>query len=338
MRFIDETRVLCKAGDGGRGCVSFLRMRGRRGGPDGGDGGKGGDVVLLATTRASTLLDVQLSRHYRAESGRPGARSTKKGSQGEDVVVQVPMGTVVFDEDTGAVLGDLTRDGQRLVVARGGKGGLGNSNFATPERQAPEYAQPGIPGEERHVRLELKLLADVAIVGLPNAGKSTLIRKISRSQAKVADYPFTTLIPNLGVVAYGERSFVVADVLGLIAGASEGAGLGHRFLRHIERTRVLVHLVDVLGDTPPREAYETIEAELTRYDPELLRRPRVVCLTKTDLVDEEGIAEAAAALRAAGAVDLQTLSPLLGVGIAQLVSRVGALLAEIATAESGAVR
>ncbi len=289
MRFIDETTVHVKGGDGGRGCVSFRREKYvPMGGPDGGDGGDGGDVILIATTRASTLMDLHLSRHYRGGRGGHGKGKDMHGANGDTALVSVPLGTVVYDEETGAVIGDLTEDGQRLIVGRGGMGGRGNARFVSSVRQAPDKAQPGLPGETRTIRLELKLLADVGLVGFPNAGKSTLIRKMSRSRAKVAAYPFTTLVPNLGMVPYGDyQSFVIADVPGLIEGAADGAGLGHQFLRHIERTRVLVHMLDAAGDVQPSDAYDVLAGELRRYDATLLQRPRLVCLNKTDLVDQE---------------------------------------------------
>lgn len=328
MRFVDETTIYVKGGDGGRGCVSFLREKYRpMGGPNGGDGGDGGSVILVATRRAVTLLDLHFNRHYRAGRGEHGRGKDQHGAQGETIEVAVPLGTVVYDEETGAVIGDLVEDGQRLVVASGGMGGRGNARFTNSVRQAPDFAQPGIPGDKRTVRLELKLLADVGLIGLPNAGKSTLIRNMSRSRAKVADYPFTTLVPNLGVVPYDDdRAFVIADVPGLIAGAADGAGLGHQFLRHIERTRVLVHLLDAAGDVQPREAHDVLLGELERYDSSLLERPRLICLNKIDLVDQEWVELCIEDLRQSGCTDVIAMSALEGQGVRDLFAAIVAAL------------
>ncbi len=324
MRFVDETTIRVEGGHGGRGCVSFRREKYRPlGGPDGGDGGDGGDVTLVATTRASTLLDLHINRHYRGGRGVHGKGKDMIGARGASIEIAVPLGTIVFDDETGAVIGDLTEDGQRFVVAKGGKGGKGNARFVSSIRQAPDRAQPGLPGEERTIRLELKLLADVALIGFPNAGKSTLIRTVSRSRAKVAEYPFTTLVPNLGVVPYDEfKSFVIADVPGLIEGAAEGAGLGHQFLRHIERTRVLVHLLDAAGDVQPTDAYRILASELERYDPTLLDRPRIVCLNKTDLVDSEWLALCVADLLNNGVDTVLQMSALNGDGTKAVVKEI----------------
>ena len=328
MRFVDEARINVKAGDGGRGCVAFLRQKFRPlGGPSGGDGGDGGSVILEATTRASTLLDLKFNRHYRADRGQHGGGSDRHGKNGEDMIISVPLGTLVYDDKTGELLGDMIDDEQHLIIAQGGIGGRGNARFATATRQAPRHAQPGRPGDERWVRLELKLLADVGLVGFPNAGKSTLIRNVSHSRAKVADYPFTTLVPNLGVVPYADdRSFVIADVPGLIEGASEGAGLGHQFLRHIERTRVLVVLVESLGEKTPGEAFTILMNELNKHEPALLDRPRIVCLNKCDLIDEETIELCLDELKQAGATETMTLSALSGNGTESLVHKIAQLL------------
>jgi GTP-binding protein len=328
MRFIDETRVFVAGGHGGRGCVAFLREKFRpNGGPAGGDGGKGASVVLVATSRASTLLDLHFVRHYKAPRGTHGGGKKCHGANGKDIEIMVPLGTVIFDDETGTVLGDLTNEDERLIVAKGGRGGQGNARFATSVRKAPDWAQPGEPGEERWIRLELKLLADVGLIGLPNAGKSTLIRKMSRSQAKVAEYPFTTLVPNLGVVPYGDyQSFVIADVPGLIAGASDGAGLGHQFLRHIERTRVLVHLLDCMGESDPVEAHNVLMDELKSYEPELAKRPRIVCLSKCDLADSEWIDLCRTELTAAGCHDVISLSGVSGTGTDTLRHRIVSVL------------
>lgn len=285
MRFIDEATVSVVAGDGGRGCVSFLREASSlRGGPDGGDGGRGGDVVLVATSSESTLQSFRGRTIFKAGRGRDGQSRKKRGADAPDLEIRVPVGTTVRDADSGELVADLTEDGQRFVVAKGGKGGRGNVHFKTSTRQAPDFAQSGIAGEERRVELTLKLIAEVGLVGLPNAGKSSLIRRISASKAQVGAWPFTTLSPNLGVVHGPRRSFVVADIPGLIEGAHEGAGLGDRFLRHVERTRVLVHVVGVELEQDPVAAWELVSRELESYDESLLGRPTVVVLNKIDLV------------------------------------------------------
>ncbi|ROQ93299.1 GTPase ObgE [Desulfosoma caldarium] len=290
MKFVDEVRVEVHAGRGGNGCVSFRREKYvPRGGPDGGDGGKGGDVVFEATDRKQTLLDFRYKRSYRAQRGRHGQGKDKHGRSGEDLVLQVPVGTLVKDALTGEVLADLNRPGMRWTAARGGQGGRGNARFVSSTRQAPRIAEEGKEGESKDLVLELKLLADVGLVGFPNAGKSTLIAAVSAARPKIADYPFTTLVPNLGVVAYGDASpFVMADIPGLIEGAHQGAGLGIRFLRHIERTRVLVHVVDAAAVPrhDPLEPYHIIEKELLQYSKKLAHKPRLVALNKMDLVSD----------------------------------------------------
>jgi len=291
--FIDEVEVRVSAGRGGDGCVSFRREKYvPRGGPDGGDGGRGGNVVLRADPNLSTLLDLRVRRHVRAASGEPGQGSGRHGRGGGDVVIPLPVGTVIYDADAPEAppLADLAEPGQRLVVARGGRGGRGNARFATPTRQAPDFATPGREGQSRRLRLELKLLADVGLVGLPNAGKSTLLRRLSAARPRVGAYPFTTLIPHLGVASVDDRRLVVADIPGLIEGASRGVGLGDRFLRHVERTRLLVHLLDVgraeLEGGDPWADYATVRGELAAYDPGLAERPEIVALAKVDLVAE----------------------------------------------------
>lgn len=287
MKFVDQAIIQVKSGDGGPGCVSFRREKYvPRGGPDGGDGGRGGHVILAASSQKDTLFRFHLNQHFRAENGRPGEGQNRHGRNGADLVVQLPTGTVVRDSETGALLVDLTQPGQQFIVAPGGRGGQGNARFATSTHRAPRFAQPGEPGQEFRLRLELKLLADVGLIGLPNAGKSTLISRISAARPKIADYPFTTLIPNLGVVAIDEEhSFVVADIPGLIEGASQGAGLGHQFLRHVQRCRLLVHLLDANQIDPddPLADFRTINAELTAYDPELAAKPQIVVVNKMDL-------------------------------------------------------
>ena len=306
MRFVDQVRIHVKAGDGGNGAVAFRREKFiERGGPSGGDGANGGSIVFEADPQLTTLLDYRYQQHHRAKNGEHGRGRDQNGAAGEDLRLRVPVGTVLKDAETGEVLVDLSEAGQTCVVARGGRGGLGNMNFATSTRQTPRFAQDGTPGEERTLLLELKLLADIGLVGFPNAGKSTLISRISRARPKIADYPFTTLVPNLGMVRYkDERSFVVADIPGLIEGASDGAGLGHQFLRHVERCRVLIHLVDLgtedEGRTPLKD-WATINRELARYSPELAKKPQLVAANKQDLpVARERLPAFVAAMRRKG--------------------------------------
>jgi GTP-binding protein len=286
--FIDEAEIHVKAGDGGPGAVRFRREAGvPRGGPSGGDGGDGGSVILRARPGLDTLLDVRGRHHWRAEDGEPGGSKDMAGAAGRDLVIDVPPGTLVYDKTLGILIKDLNREGMEVVIARGGKGGRGNARFATSTNQTPRVAEPGTPGEERHLRLELKLIADVGLVGLPNAGKSTLLSRLSAAHPKIAEYPFTTLEPSLGIVEAGpERRFVMADLPGLIEGAHRGVGLGDEFLRHIERTRVLVHLVEIEPHTrqTPAEAYRTIRAELAAYSRQLADKPEIVVLTKADLL------------------------------------------------------
>ncbi|MFO0700541.1 MAG: GTPase ObgE [Nitrospira sp.] len=286
--FVDEVRVTVRAGRGGNGICSFRReMFVPRGGPDGGDGGNGGDVIMMASHRLTTLLDLRYQNHYEAQDGKPGGGSNCTGRSGEDITIRVPVGTIVYDDQSKDILADFIEDGQTAVIAQGGRGGKGNSNFATSVNRVPTKCTPGTTGEERTLRLELKLLADVGLVGFPNAGKSTLISAISAARPKIADYPFTTLVPNLGVVRWGsDRSFVVADIPGLIEGAHEGKGLGVQFLRHIERTAFLLHLIDVSewATDDPRTSLETLRQELAAYDQGLTTRPFAVVPTKIDVV------------------------------------------------------
>jgi GTP-binding protein len=286
MRFIDEATIDVVAGDGGNGCVSFLRdSSALNGGPNGGDGGRGGDVVLVATSSLTTLQDFRGRKIFKAQRGGDGQSKRRHGANGSDLEVRLPVGTVVRDAETGEVVVDLIEDGERFVLARGGRGGFGNQHFATPTRQAPDFARPGRAGEERRVTFTLKVIADVGLVGLPNAGKSSLIRQISASKAKVGAYPFTTLSPNLGVASMPGGSFVVADIPGLIEGAHDGAGLGDTFLRHVERTRMLVYVVGLGPGEDPLSSYDTVRAELASYDPALLDRPALVAVNKIDTVD-----------------------------------------------------
>jgi GTP-binding protein len=289
--FIDRTTIFVRSGKGGDGCVSLRREKYiPKGGPDGGDGGKGGDVVLLADASENTLLRFIHQPHHRAKHGGGGMGASMHGADGADCLVPVPVGTVVYEHETGQLLGDLKDPGQRLIVARGGKGGLGNERFKTSTNQTPREATPGEPAEEKTLRLELKLLADVGLAGKPNAGKSTLLRAISRATPKVADYPFTTKSPVLGIAELpGERRLVVADIPGLIAGAAQGAGLGHDFLRHIERTAVLVHVLDVMpvDESDPVKNYHEVRRELEQYSMELAEKPEVIVFNKIDLVAPE---------------------------------------------------
>jgi GTP-binding protein len=287
--FIDEAKITVRAGDGGHGCIAFRREKFvPRGGPSGGDGGNGGNIYLVADSQQNTLLKFRYKHNFKAGRGQHGMGSNCHGKTGDDMEISIPLGTVVSDDETEEVLHDFTTPGERVLIAAGGRGGHGNAHFASSVNRAPSRAQDGRPGENKTLRLELKLLADVGLVGFPNAGKSTLISSISAAHPKIADYPFTTLEPNLGVVAYdNDKSFVVADIPGLIEGAHLGHGLGIQFLRHIERTRVLLHLVDVSGaeDRDPVEAFKIIENELAEHDSELPKKPRIVVATKMDAAE-----------------------------------------------------
>lgn len=300
MKFVDEATILVVAGDGGNGCVSFRREKYiPNGGPDGGDGGDGGDVYLLADENLNTLIDFRFEKSYRAERGQNGQSRDCTGKRGKDIVVKVPVGTRVLDQGTGEVLGDMTRHQQKLMVAKGGWHGLGNTRFKSSVNRAPRQKTSGTPGEERSLQLELLLLADVGMLGLPNAGKSTLIRAVSAAKPKVADYPFTTLVPSLGVVRMdSEKSFVVADIPGLIEGASEGAGLGIRFLKHLERCRVLLHLIDIdpVDGSDPVENANVIVNELHRYSAALAEKPRWLVFNKIDLLDKADAEQRAKAI------------------------------------------
>lgn len=287
MQFIDQVKVYVKAGNGGRGCVSFRREKYvPKGGPNGGDGGRGGHVIFKALRDINTLLDIKYQQQYRAENGQHGMGKDMHGKNGEDLIIPVPLGTVVKDAISGEILDDLVSEGQEFIAAKGGRGGLGNAHFKTSTRQAPRFAQPGEPGAERNLILELKLLADVGLVGLPNAGKSTLISAVSSAKPKIADYPFTTLVPILGVVKYAEfKSFVIADIPGLIEDAHKGVGLGFQFLRHVERTSLLLHLIDIseMAEGDPVDNLKKINKELNLYGPQLYKKPQIVAGTKLDI-------------------------------------------------------
>ncbi len=338
--FIDEAKVHVKAGDGGRGCVSFLREKHRpKGGPDGGDGGPGGDVVLRADAHLHTLIDFHRQHHFRGKRGGHGGGNNKSGAAGEGMTLLVPPGTVVKDEK-GSVLADLDRPGAEMVAAAGGRGGSGNAHFAKRSRPVPVFAEKGEPGEERPLQLELKLLADVGLVGLPNAGKSTLLRHISAARPKVADYPFTTRQPQLGVAALPDGdSFVAADIPGLIEGAHQGAGMGVGFLRHIERTRVLVHLVDLVppDGSSPLENLEAVQHELASYSAVLADRPTIVAANKVDLPGAEAAWKSLEReLRSRGAAAL-AVSAARGEGVDELLREIGARLAEARSAPAAGV-
>lgn len=289
VKFIDEAKIYVKSGAGGRGCVSFRREKYvPHGGPNGGDGGNGGDVVIITNENMSSLLDHRYKQHYKAKRGEHGKGKDMHGKNGDTLYIPVPVGTIVRDFETDEILGDLTQKDEALLVAKGGRGGRGNARFATSTNQAPRIAEPGGKAEERTLLLELKLLADVGIIGFPNAGKSTLISRISAARPKIADYPFTTLVPNLGVVSYGDgKTFVIADIPGIIEGAHEGAGLGIQFLRHVERTKILIHLLDLSPATgrDPIEDYETLNRELAAYSPELSKKPQIVAPNKIDITE-----------------------------------------------------
>ncbi len=331
MKFIDEAFITVQSGDGGNGCVSFRREKFvPRGGPDGGDGGKGGDVILRSTSRRRTLYPFRFKRLFKAPKGGYGQGSRKTGKNGSDVVIEIPAGTLVKDAETNEIFHDFTESGQEIVAVKGGRGGKGNYHFRSSTNRAPRFAQTGESGRELGLKLELKLLADVGLIGLPNAGKSTLISAISSASPKIGSYPFTTLTPNLGVVQsdWGEP-FVVADIPGLIAGAHQGAGLGIRFLKHIERTRILVHLVDADTIDPdhPLEGYETVNRELWQYKPELARKTQLLVLNKLDLPGGKEKAEIfRAAIESETDVDVLFISAIKNTGTKQLVSRLLELL------------
>ena len=330
MMFADVAKIVVKAGDGGNGAVSFRREKYvPAGGPDGGDGGNGGSIVFEATNRMRTLLDFRYKRHYRAENGAKGEGNNRKGKQGADLVIQVPPGTVIKDAESGKVMADLMREGDRVVLLPGGKGGKGNSRFATPTRQAPNFAQNGIAAPERTVILELKTIADVGLVGFPNAGKSTLLAAATRARPKIADYPFTTLEPNLGVVEAG-GGFIIADIPGLIEGAHEGAGLGHAFLRHVERTRMLAHVVDMAGTDgrDPVADYEAINRELAAYSPRLAELPQVVVANKMDDPASDGNLERLEAA-VAGKHPIFAISAAAQEGVRELMIALGRMVSQL---------
>ena len=346
LMFIDEAKIRVKAGDGGNGCVAFRREKFvPRGGPSGGDGGKGGDVIMEASERHNTLVHFRFNPEYKAERGRHGEGSNRTGRDGIDVLLKVPLGTVVYDDTTGERVHDFARPDERVVVARGGRGGRGNARFATSTHQAPRECEPGRPGEERSYRLELKLLADVGLVGYPNVGKSTLISRISAARPKIADYPFTTLEPNLGVVAVGEDgapdqvSFVLADIPGLIEGAHTGAGLGTQFLRHIERTRLLVHVVDVSdssGRTDPIHDVEVITGELKSFGTHLEEKPVIMVASKMDVANKDKLSKLRRYSKKHG-LELYPISAVTGAGINELKFALAERIEELRRTDAAAL-
>src|SRR5215218_5783991 len=328
MKFLDEAKIYIRSGDGGNGCVSFRREKFIEfGGPNGGDGGKGGDVIARAVDGLNTLIDYRFQQHFKAKSGRGGMGKDRHGANGEDAVLRVPAGTQIYEEDGEMLLADLAKVGQQVVLAHGGNGGFGNAHFKSSTNRAPRHANPGQPGEERTIRLRLKLIADGGIVGLPNAGKSTFLAAVSAAKPKIADYPFTTLHPQLGVVESDGRGFVLADIPGLIEGAHEGAGLGDRFLGHIERCRVLLHLVDGTGEHAG-EDYKTVRAELEAYGQGLEDKHEIVALTKIDAMTAEQIKQQAARLKRAAKKTPLVLSAHSGAGVATALRRALAVIDE----------
>ncbi len=319
MKFLDEAKVYLRSGDGGNGCVSFRREKFIEfGGPNGGDGGKGGDVIAVAVEGLNTLIDYRYQQHFTAQNGRAGMGKDRHGANGADAVLKVPVGTQIYEEDGETLLADLTAAGQRAVLARGGNGGFGNAHFKSSTNRAPRHANPGQPGAELTVRLRLKLIADAGIVGLPNAGKSTFLAAVSAAKPKIADYPFTTLHPQLGVVDVDGREFVLADIPGLIEGAHEGGGLGDRFLGHVERCRVLLHLVDGAG-ADAGAAYQTIRAELAAYGHELTEKPEIVALNKADAMTAEAIKQQVARLKRAAKKTPLVISAVSGEGVSDVL-------------------
>jgi len=332
MQFVDQVDINVKAGDGGNGLVAFRREKFiPHGGPSGGNGGRGGNVIIEATSSLNTLVDLRYSKHYRADRGGDGGPNDRHGKNGQDLTLRVPVGTLVIDLESERVLADLTQDGQRYVAAKGGAGGRGNASFASSTLQTPKFAEKGEPTDEIALRLELKLLADVGLIGYPSVGKSTLISKISAAKPKIADYPFTTLVPNLGVVKVDMDSFVVADMPGLIEGAHDGAGLGHQFLRHIERTRLLVHLIDVSGLTArdPMHDFDAINDELRLHSEKLAALPQIVALNKVDMPDAPKIIEVLKPSLESRGLEVFGISALTGLGLQPLLYRIAAKLEEL---------
>ena len=319
MKFLDQAKIFIRSGNGGPGSVSFRREANvPYGGPDGGDGGRGGDIVAKCVNGLNTLIDFRYQQHFKAESGRPGAGRDKSGLSGKQLILRLPVGTQILSDDQTTILADLTRVGQEIILAKGGEGGHGNAFFKSSTNQAPRKSQPGISGLEMWVWLRLKLIADAGLVGLPNAGKSTFLSVVSAAKPKIADYPFTTLHPNLGVVAFDGKEFVMADIPGLIEGAHEGAGIGHRFLGHIERCRVLLHLIDATH-TNPIASWRTIRTELSAYDDGLARKPEIIALSKCDSAPDDYITDLIKELQKAGAKNILRLSSVTGSGLNEVL-------------------
>ena len=329
MKFLDQAKIFVRSGDGGAGAVSFLREKFVEfGGPNGGNGGRGGDVIVECVDGLNTLIDYRYQQHYKAKTGTHGMGKQRTGADGEDVVLRVPVGTQVFEDDNETLIADMTEVGQRVVLLSGGNGGFGNAHFKTSSNQAPRHANPGQQGVEKWVWLRLKLIADAGLVGLPNAGKSTFLAAVSAAKPKIADYPFTTLHPNLGVVSIGERDFVLADIPGLIEGASEGAGIGDRFLGHIERCGVLIHLIDGT-QADVKQAYETIRSELAAYDERLAEKPEIVVLNKIDAIEPDDLKEKLKLLKKLSKAAVRQVSGVTGKGVEQvLYDVIGVLDAE----------
>ena len=319
MKFLDQAKIFIRSGNGGPGSVSFRREANvPYGGPDGGDGGRGGDIVAKCVNGLNTLIDFRYQQHFKAESGRPGAGRDKSGLSGKQIILRLPVGTQILSDDQTTILADLTRVGQEIILVKGGEGGHGNAFFKSSTNQAPRKSQPGISGLEMWVWLRLKLIADAGLVGLPNAGKSTFLSVVSAAKPKIADYPFTTLHPNLGVVAIDGKEFVMADIPGLIEGAHKGAGIGHRFLGHVERCRVLLHLIDATH-TDPIESWRTIRTELSAYDDGLARKPEIIALSKCDSAPDDYITDLIKELQKAGAKNILRLSSVTGSGLNEVL-------------------
>ena len=319
MKFLDQAKIYTRSGHGGPGAISFRReAHVPLGGPDGGDGGRGGDIVAMAVNGLNTLIDYRYQQHFKAESGRPGAGRDRSGASGKDVIMRLPIGTQVLSDDQQTVLADLTYEGQTIILAKGGTGGKGNAFFKSSTNRAPRKSQPGEEGQEMWVWLRLKLIADAGLLGMPNAGKSTFLSAVSAARPKIADYPFTTLHPNLGVVGIDGKEFVMADIPGLIEGAHEGAGLGHRFLGHVERCRILLHLIDATGKDPIA-AWKMLRNELKAYGGDLYDKPEIVGLTKLDATPEDYAADLAIALQEAGAGQVLALSSVTGSGVTTML-------------------
>jgi len=338
MKFLDQAKVFVRSGDGGAGSVSFLREKFIEfGGPNGGNGGRGGDVIVECVDGLNTLIDYRYQQHFKAATGTHGMGKDRHGAKGKDIVLRVPVGTQIFEDDNETLIADFTAIGQTMVLLSGGNGGFGNAHFKTSANQAPRHANPGQEGTEKWIWLRLKLIADAGLVGLPNAGKSTFLAAVSAAKPKIADYPFTTLHPNLGVVRVGERDFVLADIPGLIEGAHEGAGIGDRFLGHVERTGVLIHLIDGTQEDV-KSAYKIIRGELAAYDAQLAEKPEIVVLNKIDALEPEDIKKKVASLKRASKAEVLTCSGVTGQNVQQVLYRVISVLDEAKADAMEAVR